>query len=174
MANKVTKYLLAELKHAVLGAAPLKVAQERLDICLGCEHRQIEYKGVTDPKGVGYCDSCGCGATERAHLEIKTMMAGAACPKGKWGTSQGTGGTFSTAAEAIGGVFSTAKSFVFDKKSKATEAEQQKIDLDKIRKEAAERMNEFAARHNWPLIDPAKIQITFGTKDSPEGEEKVG
>lgn len=172
MSNKVSQYLKAEFNHALNGAVTDVDAKKRLDVCMTCEHRAVEYKGMVDPAGFGYCaGGCGCGANGRAQLQTKVTIAGAVCPKGKWeNIAQTVGGSIQSATEAIGGVFSTAKSFIFNKK----EQKQKPIDMDEIRKMSAKTMNEIAARFNLQPIDPSKIQITFGTKDSPNGEEKVG
>lgn len=172
MSNKVAQYLKAEFNHALNGAVSVVDAKKRLDVCMTCEHRAVEYKGMVDPAGVGYCaGGCGCGASGRAQLQTKVTIAGAVCPKGKWeNATQTVGGSIQSATEAISGIFQTAKSFIFNNK----EQEQKPVDMDEIRKMSAKTMNEIAARYNLQSIDPLKIQITFGTKHSPKGEEKVG
>lgn len=46
------------------------IAQERYDMCLGCEHLI---------KLTKQCKKCGC------FMNLKTKLAGAECPIGKWG-----------------------------------------------------------------------------------------
>jgi hypothetical protein len=46
------------------------IAQERYDMCLGCEHLI---------KLTKQCKKCGC------FMNLKTKLAGAECPVGKWG-----------------------------------------------------------------------------------------
>ena len=105
MTNPFKKYITAEINHAINGAVTSEDAKERLDICMACEFRAVEYKGTKDPRGVGFCSGgCGCGATGRAQLEIKVTIAGATCPKSKWKINPETkGGSFSSAKEAING-----------------------------------------------------------------------
>lgn len=169
MNNKTTQYLKAEFNHALNGAVSDIDAKKRLDVCMTCEHRAVKYEGMVDPAGVGYCaGGCGCGVNGRAQLQIKATIAGAVCPRGKWeNTTQTKGGSIQSVKEAVGGLFSTVKSFVFSKKK------QNLIDIKEIQKKSGERMNQIAARFNLPPIDHSKIQITVGANDSPEGKQKV-
>lgn len=174
MKNKISTYLKAEYNHAINGAVTDIDAKKRLDVCMTCEHRAVEYKGMIDPVGVGYCaGGCGCGANGRAQLQTKVTIAGAVCPKDKWESiTQTKGGTTQSALDAIKGIFSTAKSFmVFNKKNKV---KPQQIDMEKIQNMAYARMTEINKRFNFPPINPANIKITVGANDSPEGKQKVG
>ena len=114
MTNPFQKYVTAEIKHAVNGAVTKEDAKNRLEICMACEFRAIEYTGVTDPKGVGFCaGGCGCGATGRAQLEIKVTIAGATCPKDKWKTNPQTeGGSYASAKQAIMGFSKSASEVI--------------------------------------------------------------
>jgi hypothetical protein len=103
------KYVGAEIKHATQGPASEADAAARLTICMACEHRAVEYKGMKDEGGVGWCTKCGCNASPRAQLTIKCTLAGVECPLGKWGKVEGTGATVASAVSAVGGV---AKSII--------------------------------------------------------------
>ena len=109
-ANKVFQYLKAECNHALNGAVSNTDSKRRLDTCMTCEHRAVEYKGMIDPAGVGYCaGGCGCGVNGRAQLQIKVTIEGATCPRGKWKTSVHTaGGSLESVKQAIAGISSTA------------------------------------------------------------------
>ena len=174
MQSKIATYLKAEYNHALNGAVSDVDAKKRLDACMTCEHRAVEYKGMVDPAGVGYCaGGCGCGASGRAQLQTKVTIAGAVCPKGKWeNATQTVGGTTQSALNAIKGIFLTAKSFmVFNKKNKV---KPQQIDMEKIQTRAYARMAEINKQFGFPPINPANIKITVGTNDSLEGKQKVG
>ena len=110
MSNKTIGYLSAELNHAINGAVSDIDAKKRLNACMACEHRAVEYKGMIDPAGVGYCaGGCGCGTNGRAQLQTKITIAGAICPQGKWESSpQTVGGSLESVGQAIAGISSTA------------------------------------------------------------------
>jgi hypothetical protein len=76
---------------------------------MACEHRAVEYKGMTDADGVGWCTKCGCGNNPRALLTVKVTLAGVECPLAKWGKVDGTGATVASAVDAVAGV---AKSII--------------------------------------------------------------
>jgi hypothetical protein len=104
------QYARAELTHATQGPASEADAAARLAICMACEHRAVEYKGMTDTeKGVGWCTRCGCGSSPRALLTVKVTLAGVECPLGKFGKVSGTGASVASAVSAVGGV---AKSII--------------------------------------------------------------
>ena len=103
------KYAAAELTHATQGPASEADAAARLAICMACEYRAVEYKGMTDAGGVGWCTKCGCGNNPRALLTVKVTLAGVECPLAKWGKVDGTGATVASAVEAVAGV---AKSII--------------------------------------------------------------
>ena len=104
------QYARAELTHATQGPASEADAAARLAICMACEHRAVEYKGMTDAeKGVGWCTKCGCGNNPRALLTVKVTLAGYECPLAKWGKVEGTGATVASAVDAVAGV---AKSII--------------------------------------------------------------
>lgn len=106
---QATQYARAELTHATQGPASEADAAARLAICMGCEHRAVEYKGMTDAGGVGWCTRCGCGSSPRALLTVKITLAGYECPLKKWGKVEGSGATVASAVSAVGGV---AKSII--------------------------------------------------------------
>lgn len=105
MTSPFKKYATAEIIHAVKGAVIAQDAKDRLAMCMVCEFRAVTYKGVTDPKGVGFCaGGCGCGATGRAQLETKVTIAGATCPKSKWKVDPTTqGASLGSLKEAVSG-----------------------------------------------------------------------
>jgi hypothetical protein len=98
------QYARAELTHATQGPASEADAAARLAICMACEHRAIDYKGMKDEGGVGWCTKCGCGNNPRAMLTVKVTLAGVECPLGKWGKVEGTGASVASAVEAVAGV----------------------------------------------------------------------
>lgn len=102
-----TQYARAELTHATQGPASEADAAARLAICMACEHRAAEYKGMSD--SVGWCTKCGCGNSPRALLTVKVTLSGYECPLGKWGKVDGTGATVASAVDAVAGV---AKSII--------------------------------------------------------------
>ena len=101
------QYARAELTHATQGPASEADAAARLAICMACEHRAVEYKGMSD--SVGWCTKCGCGNSPRALLTVKVTLAGVECPLAKWGKVEGTGATVASAVDAVAGV---AKSII--------------------------------------------------------------
>jgi len=104
------QYARAELTHAMQGPASEADAAARLAICMACEHRAVEYKGMTDTENkVGWCTRCGCGNNPRAMLTVKVTLAGVECPLAKWGKVEGTGATVASAVNAVSGV---AKSII--------------------------------------------------------------
>ena len=99
------KYAAAELTHATQGPASEADAAARLAICMACEHRAVEYKGMKDENGVGWCTRCGCGSSPRALLwPVKLKMASVECPLGKFKAVSGTGATLASAVDAVAGV----------------------------------------------------------------------
>lgn len=106
---QATQYARAELTHATQGPASEADAAARLAICMACEHRAVEYKGMTDAGGVGWCTKCGCGNSPRALLTVKVTLAGVECPLAKWGKVEGTGASVASAVDAVAGV---AKSII--------------------------------------------------------------
>lgn len=106
---QATQYARAELTHATQGPASEADAAARLAICMACPDRAVEYKGMTDAGGVGWCTKCGCGSSPRALLTVKITLAGYECPLKKWGKVEGSGATVSSAVEAVAGV---AKSII--------------------------------------------------------------
>jgi len=106
---QAAQYARAELAHATQGPASEADAAARLAICMACEHRAVEYKGMTDAGGVGWCTKCGCGNNPRAMLTVKVTLAGVECPLAKWGKVEGTGATVASAVDAVAGV---AKSII--------------------------------------------------------------
>lgn len=107
--SQALAYAAAELTHATKGPASAADAAARLAICMACEHRAVEYKGMKDEGGVGYCTKCGCGNNPRAMLTVKVTLAGVECPLAKWGKVEGTGATVASAVDAVAGV---AKSII--------------------------------------------------------------
>ena len=101
------QYARAELTHATQGPASEADAAARLAICMACEHRAVEYKGMSD--SVGWCTKCGCGNSPRALLTVKVTLAGVECPLKKWMAVSGTGATVASAVDAVAGV---AKSII--------------------------------------------------------------
>ena len=106
---QATQYARAELTHATQGPASEADAAARLAICMACEHRAVEYKGMTDAGGFGWCTKCGCGNNPRALLTVKVTLAGVECPLAKWGKVNGTGASVASAVDAVAGV---AKSII--------------------------------------------------------------
>ena len=98
------QYARAELTHATQGPASESDAAARLAICMACDHRAVEYKGMTDAGGVGWCTKCGCGNNPRAMLTVKVTLAGVECPLKKWGQVDGTGASISSVAQSVAGV----------------------------------------------------------------------
>ena len=99
------QYARAELTHATQGPASEADAAARLAICMACPDRAVEYKGMTDPNGVGWCTKCGCGSSPRALLwPVKLKMASVECPLGKFKAVSGTGATLTSAVDAVAGV----------------------------------------------------------------------
>jgi len=107
--SKALAYAAIELTHATQGPASEADAAARLAICMACEHRAVEYKGMKDEGGVGWCTKCGCGNNPRALLTVKVTLAGVECPLAKWGKVEGTGATVASAVDAVAGV---AKSII--------------------------------------------------------------
>ena len=112
--KNVLRYFKAELNHAMRGAVDHDDAKQRLATCMKCEYRAVEYKGVVDPLGVGYCaGGCGCGATQRSLIQVKITIAGATCPKNKWKTTLKTEGfSLKSLRDAILGIANTTMSEV--------------------------------------------------------------
>ena len=106
---QATQYARAELTHATQGPASQADAAARLAICMACPDRAVEYKGMTDAGGVGWCTKCGCGSSPRALLTVKITLAGYECPLKKWNKVEGSGATVASAVEAVAGV---AKSII--------------------------------------------------------------
>ena len=106
---QATQYARVEMTHATQGPASEADAAARLAICMVCEHRAVEYKGMTDAGGVGWCTKCGCGNNPRAMLTVKVTLAGVECPLAKWGKVDGTGATVASAVDAVAGL---AKSII--------------------------------------------------------------
>ena len=105
--ENMKQYARAELTHATQGPASEADAAARLAICMACEHRATDYKGMSD--SVGWCTRCGCGSSPRALLTVKVTLAGVECPLGKFGKVSGTGASVASAVSAVGGV---AKSII--------------------------------------------------------------
>lgn len=103
-ASAALAYAAIELAHATQGPASEVDAAARLEICMACEHRAVEYKGMKDEGGVGWCTKCGCGNNPRAMLTVKVTLAGVECPLAKWGKVDGTGATVASAVDAVAGV----------------------------------------------------------------------
>ena len=102
---QATQYARAEFTHATQGPASEADAAARLAICMGCEHRAVEYKGMKDENGVGWCTRCGCGSSPRALLwPVKLKMASVECPLGKFKAVSGTGATLASSVDAVAGV----------------------------------------------------------------------
>ena len=101
------QYARAELTHATQGPASEADAAARLAICMACEHRATDYKGMKDEGG--WCTKCGCGNSPRALLTVKVTLAGVECPLKKWMAVSGTGATVASAVDAVAGV---AKSII--------------------------------------------------------------
>ena len=101
---QATQYARAEFTHATQGPASEADAAARLAICMACEHRAVEYKGMTDAGGVGWCTKCGCGNNPRALLTVKVTLAGVECPLKKWPKVEGTGASISSVAQSVAGV----------------------------------------------------------------------
>ena len=102
---QATQYARAELTHATQGPASEADAAARLAICMACPDRAVEYKGMIDPNGVGWCTKCGCGSSPRALLwPVKLKMASVECPLGKFKAVSGTGATLASAVDAVAGV----------------------------------------------------------------------
>lgn len=106
---QATQYARAEFTHATQGPASEADAAARLAICMACPDRAVEYKGMTDAGGVGWCTKCGCKSSPRALLIVKITLAGYECPLKKWGKVEGSGATVASAVEAVAGV---AKSII--------------------------------------------------------------
>lgn len=53
--------------------ASVEQIEQRLGTCRACEHYDPEAYA-----GLGRCNVCGC------NMEVKSVMATEACPKGKW------------------------------------------------------------------------------------------
>lgn len=107
--SKALAYAAAELAHATQGPASEADAAARLAICMACEHRAVEYKGMKDEGGVGWCTKCGCGSNPRALLSVKLTMAEVECPLKKFGKVDGVGGSVASVVDAAAGV---AKSII--------------------------------------------------------------
>jgi len=52
------------------------LAKERLDVCIGCEHKREVLKGV---KWSAYCDGCGCPISKKVFSKLFNP-----CPEKKW------------------------------------------------------------------------------------------
>lgn len=107
---QATQYARAELTHATQGPASEADAAARLAICMACPDRAVEYKGMTDADGVGWCTKCGCGNNPRALLTVKVTLAGVECPLNKWSKVDGTGASISSVAQSVAGV---ARSIIY-------------------------------------------------------------
>lgn len=129
MSNNTLNYLSAEIRHAVSGAVTSEDAKARLDICMACEFRAVEYKGIKDPRGIGFCSGgCGCGATGRAQLETKVTIAGATCPKSKWKVDPATqGASLGSLKEAVSGIVFTAAGALSQETAALIEEHKQRI-----------------------------------------------
>lgn len=58
---------VAQRAGRALAVVPAEVVIQRLQACVGCEHRQAHH-----------CDECGC------LIVAKAGKRGETCPKGKW------------------------------------------------------------------------------------------
>jgi hypothetical protein len=105
-------YAATEARHAVQGPAPTSVIEQRIAICRACPGRVDVFHGATDDGGVGFCTKCGCPASQRSKLSVKLTLAGAACPIGKFGAVEGTGGSLKTAVQAVKGMAQTLGAIV--------------------------------------------------------------
>lgn len=108
LVKQATKYVKAEINQMVNGETENTVAASRLAECMKCPHRQVTYKNVTDPNGIGFCDACGCGSNARAQLGVKVTISGATCPLNKWDKSDGVGFSVNTALQSAQGLVKTA------------------------------------------------------------------
>lgn len=106
--KQIVKYIGAEMNQIINGETEKSVAEKRLAECMKCPHRQVTYKNVTDPNGIGFCDACGCGSNARAQLGVKVTISGATCPLNKWDKSEGVGFTLNTALQSAQGLVQTA------------------------------------------------------------------
>lgn len=82
--NDAKKYILVEIRHALLGAVHKQEFNKRKISCLTCHGRVDSIDNKTDPGGIGFCSLCGCGASKRAALSVKLTLAGVDCPLNKW------------------------------------------------------------------------------------------
>lgn len=103
------EYAKVEMGNALQGAASESDQKLRKAICGKCEHRQVTYKGKTDPAGFGWCGKCGCGNNPRALLEEKVKMPKTECPLKLWGQVEGTGATGATVWDTVKGVAKSVK-----------------------------------------------------------------
>jgi hypothetical protein len=110
--NKALAYAASEARHAVQGPAPDDVIAHRVATCRACPGRVDVFQGVSDDGGVGFCTKCGCPASQRSKLSVKLTLAGVACPLGKFGKVQGTGGSVKTAVQAVKGMAQTLGAIV--------------------------------------------------------------
>lgn len=110
--KRALAYAATEARHAIQGPAPDEVVQQRIALCKACPGRVDVFHGVSDDGGVGFCTKCGCPASQRSKLSVKLTLAGVACPLGKFGKVQGTGGSVKTAVQAVKGMAQTLGAIV--------------------------------------------------------------
>lgn len=103
-----SKYVGAEINQIIHGETEAGVAEKRLAECMKCSHRQVTYKNIADPNGIGFCDACGCGSNARAQLGVKVTISAATCPLNKWDKSEGVGFSLNTALQSAQGLVKTA------------------------------------------------------------------
>lgn len=54
-----------------------EIANQRIDVCNGCEHRKLSENGIIN---FYYCDACGCPLQKK----IYSPKGPEACPLRKW------------------------------------------------------------------------------------------
>jgi len=102
--HNIKQYLKVEVRHATQGPASRREVKKRIDLCKACPSRVEVMEGKTDPGGIGFCSSCGCGASRRSALSVKLTLAGVACPLRKFGPVKGEEKKWKHTKDAIKGV----------------------------------------------------------------------
>lgn len=169
MKSPFIKYISAEINNAINGAVINKDAKARLDTCMACEFRAVEYKGVKDPRGVGFCaGGCGCGATGRAQLETKVTIAGATCPKSKWKINPPTqGASINSIWESTKGIVKTAIEFAIQKKpvqNVNSDSQTEFVSFDEHVGDILKRINTLREKHGFPNLTIDDLEITNSTQ----------
>lgn len=107
--EKVTDYAKAETSQMLQGKVSEEVYEKRKSICMSCEFRVSEAKGITDE--IGWCKGgCGCViGNPRAALSQKLYMPSLKCPKKKFTPEHGIGFNLIDGLDSVKGIVTSIK-----------------------------------------------------------------